>query len=181
MIELSELWKKIEDWFDERVLDSWEHCYTTFDTEGNLIHVQSSGRDYCQGAHYLQSGHYSWSGKTKLTWNYENGKGIISFPNGRITTRWSGYLAVILFKTKYTFDSEKGRYRNLWDGKTLPILLFKRSRADKKQKNFFSDSKFVPLDKTNQIAVPEDFIQIAKIYFNGLLGYIKEITVSSNC
>lgn len=174
-----EIWEKVEDWFDNQILYKWEHCYATFDLEGKLIRVQSSGRDWCQGAHYLQSGHYSWSGKTKLAWSYdeETKKGYLKFPNGRVAKRWVGYLAVILFRTKNSYDHKKEKWERIWDRMSLPELLFKRSRASKSRYEhggrLFSDSLFVQKDETNHINVPEEFYHLAYIYFESLLQYIR--------
>jgi len=176
-----ELWEKIEDWFDDQYLNKWEHCYASIDNEGKLFHVQSSGRGYCQGAHYLQSGHYSWSGKTKLIWNYdeENKKGVVTFPSGRIAKRWAEYLAVIWFRTKLTYDHERARWNNIWDGKSSPLLLFKRERANKRRfetgGRFFNQSPFVSMSEVNRIAVPDNFLHIALICFNNLMEYIEKM------
>ena len=180
-LDAFELWEKIEDWFDDQILAKWEHCYVTFDVAGNLVHVQSSGRGWCQGGHYLQSGHYSWSGKTKLEWRYDEKtkRGVVQFPTRKSAHRWSGYLAVILFRTRYRYSHERNRWKHIWDCSSPPELLFKRERADKhryeKGGRFFSHSPFIPQDKASQIGVPTDFYQIAKIYFDSLIEYLKMV------
>ena len=176
-----ERWEKIEDWFDNIMIEKWEHCYACFDVEGKLWHVQSSGRNYCQGAHYLQSGYYSWGGKTKLDWRYDEElkKGILTFPNGLIAKRWAGYSAVILFRTKSKFDHERGRWTNIWDGKSSPLLLFKRERANKRRfekgGRLFNHSPFVLGNEGTKIAVPDDFLHVANIYFDSLLDYLEKL------
>lgn len=179
------LWNKIEDWFDNLHIDDWKHCYATLDENGNLVHVQSSGRDYCEGAHYMISGHYSFSGKTKLSWKFAESKGtrayrgMLTFPNGRETHRWSSYLAVILFKTKSVFNNEKGRFQKIWDGETLPTLLFHRERANRNIKHPFTSSKYVSVNEVDKISVPDDFVKLAKLYYDLLIEFIKETKNSS--
>lgn len=180
-VKLEAIWEKIEDWFDDVILDKWEHCYVSFDDEGRLVHVQSSGRGFCQGGHYLRSGHYDWDGKTRLKWTHdEEGKrGVVTFPSGREAKRWSGYLAVILFPTKrFQYSYKWRRYMSLWDG-SLPKLLFKRSRASHRmyeiRGRLFSNSRFVSQEEADSIKLPKHFLEVTLIYHRHLLRLIEEL------
>ena len=177
MDEKMSLWDRVEDWFDRY---NWEHSYATVDIDGSLIHIQCSGRDWCQGAHYIQSGPYTRSGKTKLIWSFDGECGHFKHPNGKEVKHPSSYLAVILFSTIDAYDEKKRRYTLKWDGKSSPRLFFRREifapqrcGESNYKKSPFISSKYIGDDKAETIGVPDDFLQTSRLGFRSLIDYIQ--------
>lgn len=170
------LWGKIEDWMDTHHM---EHSYVTYDKKGELLRIQCSGRNYCQGAHYLLSSAYNPSGTKKLKWVYRDGKGHQVNEKDKPLKHWKSYTAVILFKTVLKWD--KNRLIHIWDGKTKPQLLFKRSKTAFKRaidsnfkKSPYIESKYVDVSEADTINVPEDFLNYCIMIYESLIGWIEK-------
>jgi len=170
------VWEKIEDWMDKHHM---EHSYVTYGKEGELLWIQCSGRDYCQGAHYLSSLAYNLSGTKKLTWKMIDGHGEQVNEDGRPYKTWKSYQAVILFKTELKWNGK--RMIHVWDGVTKPQLLFKRTKSAFKRyidsgrkKSPFIQSKYVDVSEANTIDVPEDFLNYCTMIYESLIGWIEK-------
>jgi len=169
------LWEKIEDWMDKHHM---EHSYITYGKEGELLRIQSSGRNYCQGAHYLSSSAYNLSGTKKLTWKRIGDRGHQVNEKGKPVKTWKSYVAVILFKTIQKWKNK--RMIHVWDGKTKPQLLFKRSKSAFKRaidsnykKSPYIQSKYVDVSEAESINVPKDFLEYCTMIYGSLLGWIE--------
>ncbi len=172
------LWEKIEDWMDKHHL---EHSYVTYDKKGEVLWTPPSGRKYCEGAHYLSSSAYNLSGTKELTWKMIGDRGYQVNEKGKPVKTWKSYNAVILFKTVHKQNGNMMKY--IWDGKTKPQLLFKRTKMMFKRafdnnlkKSPFSESKYVDVSEVDILNVPEDFLWYSKMIYGVLLGCIEKWT-----